>query len=630
MAASKLCSASAAIAASAFTSMSMSHNRAYADSRFRFPFYSSSSSSSSPSDSPASQSSESKPEVDEPKGSGFDPESLERGAKALREINNSPHSKQVFDLMRKQEKTRLAELSAEQSHNEAVQAHDNIDRQHKLAEDQRNLLQKQAQAKAQNLRYEDELARNRQQTDHEAQRHHNVELVKMQEESSIRKERTRIATEEQIQAQQRQTEKERAELERETIRVKAMAEAEGRAHEAKLTEEQNRRLLLERINGEREKWLAAINTLFGHVEGGFRTLLTDRNKLIMTVGGATALAAGVYTTREGARVTWGYINRILGQPSLIRESSMGRFPLASSMSQLKNKISGKAAAEGGKPLENVILHPSLKKRIEHLARATTNTKSHQAPFRNMMFYGPPGTGKTMVAREIARKSGLDYAMMTGGDVAPLGSQAVTKIHEIFDWAKKSNKGLLLFIDEADAFLCERNSVYMSEAQRSALNALLFRTGDQSRDIVLVLATNRPGDLDSAVTDRIDEVIEFPLPGEEERFKLLNLYLNKYVKKSDNDKETKPMWSHLFKKLSQKIRVEEDLTEKVIYEAAKKTEGFSGREIAKLVAGVQAGVYGREDCVLDSQLFKEIVEYKVDEHHQRIRLASEECQAFVLS
>ena len=50
--------------------------------------------------------------------------------------------------------------------------------------------------------------------------------------------------------------------------------------------------------------------------------------------------------------------------------------------------------------------------------------------------------------------GLDYAMMTGGDVVPLGAQAVTKIHQIFDWAKKSNKGLLLFIDEADAFLCE--------------------------------------------------------------------------------------------------------------------------------------------------------------------------------
>ena len=50
--------------------------------------------------------------------------------------------------------------------------------------------------------------------------------------------------------------------------------------------------------------------------------------------------------------------------------------------------------------------------------------------------------------------GLDYALMTGGDVAPLGAQAVTKIHQLFDWAKKSKKGLLLFIDEADAFLCE--------------------------------------------------------------------------------------------------------------------------------------------------------------------------------
>lgn len=96
MAASRLCSA-AAIAA-AFTSMSMSQNRAYADSRFWFPFYSSSPSpppSDSPANQPSSNSNKSKPEPDEPKGSGFDPESLERAAKALRDINSSPHSKQV-------------------------------------------------------------------------------------------------------------------------------------------------------------------------------------------------------------------------------------------------------------------------------------------------------------------------------------------------------------------------------------------------------------------------------------------------------------------------------------------------------------------------------------------------------
>ncbi|XP_015964125.1 uncharacterized protein LOC107487945 [Arachis duranensis] len=609
----------AAVAAAVASMSSLSDRAAHADSSFRFPFFSSSPSNSpSPSD-PASDSKMEQPPPDEPNKSGFDPESLERGAKALREINSSPYSKQVFDLMRKQEQTRLAELDAEKVYFELIQSQGDIERQQKMAEEQRNLMQEQAQKQAQVLRYEDELARKRMQTDHEAQRRHNVELVKMQEDSSVRKEQARRATEEQIQSQQRQTERERAEIERETIRVKAMAEAEGRAHEAKLTEDHKRRMLMERMQGERDKWLAAINTTFGHIEGGLRALLTDRDKLVMTVGGATALAAGVYTTREGAKVTWGYINRILGQPSLIRESSMAKFPGSRIISQAKNRVFNYSTmARAEKPVEsqngglgNVILHPSLQKRIEHLARATSNTKAHQAPFRNMLFYGPPGTGKTMVAREIARKSGLDYAMMTGGDVAPLGPQAVTKIHEIFDWAKKSRKGLLLFIDEADAFLCERNSTHMSEAQRSALNALLFRTGDQSRDIVLVLATNRPGDLDSAVTDRIDEVIEFPLPGEEERLKLLKLYLNKYICTDNNGSK-----KGVLLKQTQKITVK-DLSEDVLREAAKKTEGFSGREIAKLVAGVQAAVYGRPDCTLDSQLFKEIVDYKVVEQFIKI-------------
>ncbi|KAB5556859.1 hypothetical protein DKX38_007768 [Salix brachista] len=144
---------------------------------------------------------------------------------------------------------------------------------------------------------------------------------------------------------------------------------------------------------------------------------------------------------------------------------------------------------------NIILYLSLQKRIEHLARATANSKTHQAPFHN--------------------------------------------------------------IDGV------RNSMHMSEAQQSALNALFFCSGDQLKDKVLALATNKPGDLDSAITDRINEVIEFPLPG-----------------------------GSLFKR-PQKITVY-NISEDVIREAAKKTEGFSGREIAKLKASVQAAVYGRPD------------------------------------
>jgi ATPase family AAA domain-containing protein 3A/B len=129
------------------------------------------------------------------------------------------------------------------------------------------LVQQQAQTKAQLARYEDELTRKRMQAEHEAQRQRNVELVKMQEEAAVRQEQIRRSTEEQIQAQRRQTEKERAEIERETIRVRAMAEAEGRAYEAKAAEDVNRRMLIERANMEKEKWLAAINSTFGHIGG---------------------------------------------------------------------------------------------------------------------------------------------------------------------------------------------------------------------------------------------------------------------------------------------------------------------------------------------------------------------------
>lgn len=178
-------------------------------------------------------------------------------------------------------------------------------------------------------------------------------------------------------------------------------------------------------------------------------------------------------------------------------------------------------------------------------------------------------------------------------------------------------GVLIFLNLILAAF-RRNKTYMSEAQRSALNALLFRTGDQSRDIVLALATNRPGDLDSAVADRIDEVLEFPLPGEDERFKLLKLYLDKYIAQAGARKPG--LFSNLFKKEQQKIEIK-DLTDEILKEAAAKTDGFSGREIAKLMAGVQAAVYGSENCVLDPNLFREVIDYKVAEHQQRRNMAA---------
>lgn len=113
------------------------------------------------------------------------------------------------------------------------------------------------------------------QTDHEDQRRHNVELVQMQEKSFVRKEQARKDSEEQMQAQKRQTEQKKAEIDKETIRAKEKAKAEKRILLTVLTEEQNRRELKDKLQGETDKWIAAINATFSHIEG----MPTDKNIL---------------------------------------------------------------------------------------------------------------------------------------------------------------------------------------------------------------------------------------------------------------------------------------------------------------------------------------------------------------
>lgn len=44
------------------------------------------------------------------------------------------------------------------------------------------------------------------------------------------------------------------------------------------------------------------------------------------------------------------------------------------------------------------------------------------------------------AQKLALHSGMDYAIMTGGDVAPMGREGVTAMHKVFDWANTSRRG----------------------------------------------------------------------------------------------------------------------------------------------------------------------------------------------
>jgi len=210
--------------------------------------------------------------------------------------------------------------------------------------------------------------------------------------------------------------------------------------------------------------------------------------------------------------------------------------------------------------------------------------------------GAPGTGKTMFARGLAHHSGLDFAILTGGDIAPLGRDAVTELHKLFDWAKTSRRGLLLFIDEADAFLQNRETTKISEDQRNALNAFLFRTGTESNQFMMVYASNQPAQFDPALLDRVDEMVEFELPGVEERRQMIAMYIDKYLIKP-------PGWA--------KAVVTDGIGPAEIEMAVQMTDGFSGRSISKLAIAWQAAAYGTDGAILDKVTF-----FKTVEHHKQ--------------
>merc|ERR1719199_2116412 len=128
----------------------------------------------------------------------------------------------------------------------------------------------------------------------------------------------------------------------------------------------------------------------------------------------------------------------------------------------------------GALMDKIVLEDELAERLQWTTNSLINARKNGTPFRHILLHGPPGTGKTLFARTLAKQSGLDYAIMSGGDVGPLGKLAVHELNKLFAWANSSRKGLILFIDEADAFLRTGRGadVGMSEEARNVLSAFL--------------------------------------------------------------------------------------------------------------------------------------------------------------
>lgn len=108
------------------------------------------------------------------------------------------------------------------------------------------------------------------------------------------------------------------------------------------------------------------------------------------------------------------------------------------------------------------------------------------------------------------------------------------------------------------------------------------------------------------------MVEFPLPGDEERERLVRLYFDKYVLQPAAEGSR-----------GRRIQVEETDYSALCSEIARKTRGMSGREIAKLGVAWQAAGYASEDGVLTKAMIMERVDDALKSHAQKLRWLSEE-------
>ncbi|KAG1844632.1 ATPase [Suillus subalutaceus] len=171
-------------------------------------------------------------------------------------------------------------------------------------------------------------------------------------------------------------------------------------------------------------------------------------------------------------------------------------------------------------LRETIIYPLI-----HPTLFTSASPLLGAP-KGVLLYGPPGCGKTMLARALAKESGATFINVPASTLTNKWFGESNKlVAGLFSLARKVQPAII-FVDEIDSFLRERRG---DDHEVMGMMKAEFMTSwdglTSGPDRILVLgATNRPGDIDPAILRRMPKRFAVALPDAEQRFKILSLML----------------------------------------------------------------------------------------------------------
>uniref|UniRef100_A0A8C7Z5H8 Outer mitochondrial transmembrane helix translocase n=1 Tax=Oryzias sinensis TaxID=183150 RepID=A0A8C7Z5H8_9TELE len=149
------------------------------------------------------------------------------------------------------------------------------------------------------------------------------------------------------------------------------------------------------------------------------------------------------------------------------------------------------------------------------------------PPKGVLLYGPPGCGKTLIAKATAKEAGFRFINLQPSTLTDKWYGESQKLAAaVFSLAVKLQPSII-FIDEIDSFLRSRSS---SDHEATAMMKAQFMSlwdgldTDHYCQVIIMGATNRPQDLDSAILRRMPTRFHINQPSAKQREKILELIL----------------------------------------------------------------------------------------------------------
>ena len=162
------------------------------------------------------------------------------------------------------------------------------------------------------------------------------------------------------------------------------------------------------------------------------------------------------------------------------------------------------------------------------------------PVRGILLHGKSGTGKTLLAKALAKESGVNFISVKGPSLmSKYVGESERAIREVFKTAKQAAPSILYF-DEIESLVPARGKESGSGAaftERVISQFLAEMSGiEELRGVIVLATTSRVDLLDSSLisSGRFDIIIELPMPDIIEREKIFEIHLRKKPLSADVD------------------------------------------------------------------------------------------------